>query len=494
MKDIPCLCRIIQILLYDTRFQHNCVNGDVRMKLFDIIPDKFFNILSSTNKETYSDCLFILYSELKNNTSFGIDREIVIQTLVDYFEGIVDKNLFYEEEETVKTSRDKANLIIRRLYECGWIDLETTTSYKQIVNFTDFSIPFLDTMEKLINNEKLEYQGYVYAIYSILFGNENIQYNVMLEQISDNTNRLMTGLKTLNSNIKKYIERITVQKSPEEIMKLHFEGYTQDIIDKGYHRLKTSDNVSKFRPKIIEKLENFKRDREFMDSVCKQNIEMEKQTNFDGAYEDAMNKLNAIVYAFENMDIIINEIDRKNSQYIRASLTRVKYLLNSSRDLSGQVNEIFKYVVAIIEKDNLDIKEDYIEDIEKLFEVFSQGFVDEKSIYSTSEGKAAFVPQSIDNKNNLSRTEREAKIKEIREINKNRMSRENVDKFVMDILKDKNVVNASFIPILEVKDYIKIIYILIYSKSRIVKYRVNRLNNVIETGDFTFNDFEIWRK
>lgn len=464
------------------------------MKLFDIIPDKFFSILASTNKEIYSDCLFILYSELKNNTSFGVDREIVIQTLVDYFEGATDKDLFYEEEESAKTSRDKANLVIRRLNECGWVDIETTTSYKQIVNFTDFSIPFLDTMDKLINNEKLEYQGYVYAIYSILFGNENIQYNVMLEQISDNTNRLMTGLKTLNSNIKKYIERITLQRSTEEIMKLHFEGYTQDIIDKGYHRLKTSDNVSKFRPKIIEKLEGFKRDKEFIASVCKQNIEMEKHKNLEEAHEDALNKLNTIVYAFENMDIIINEIDRKNSQYIRASLTRVKYLLNSSRDLSGQVNEIFKYVVAVIERDNLDIKEDYIEDIEKLFEMFSQGFVDEKSIYSSSEGKAAFVPQSIENKNNLSKAEREAKIKEVREINKNRMSRENVDNFVMNLLGEKNVVNASSINIVGVKDYIKLIYILIYSKSRIVKYRVKRLNNQINTGDFTFNDFEIWRK
>ncbi|MBW9146563.1 hypothetical protein K2F41_13520 [Clostridium sp. CM027] len=32
-------------------------------------------------------------------------------------------------------------------------------------------------------------------------------------------------------------------------------------MDKGYHRLKTSDNVNKFRPRIIERLEAIKSDK-----------------------------------------------------------------------------------------------------------------------------------------------------------------------------------------------------------------------------------------
>lgn len=72
-----------------------------------------------------------------------------------------------------------------------------------------------------MNNEGLEYQGYVYTIYSILFTKENTAYNIMLEQVYENTSKPVNGLKSLNSNIKKYIDIITTKKTPEEIMKLH---------------------------------------------------------------------------------------------------------------------------------------------------------------------------------------------------------------------------------------------------------------------------------
>lgn len=290
------------------------------MKLFDIIPPKFFTILSGSKKEIYSDCLFILYSDLKNSTSFGVDREIVVQTLMDYFEAFEDKSVFDDEDETLKTSREKANFVVRRLKDCGWLDVEDTTNYRQIINFTDYSIALLEAMKKLMNNEKLEYQGYVYAIYSILFGSEKIQESVVLEQVYDNTNRLMTGLKTLNSNIKKYIERITHQKTPQEIMDLAFNGYAQDIIDKGYHRLKTSDNVSKFRPRIIERLEELKKSREFIEKAAGQSLEMENRESLEEAIDEIIMRLNSVISAFENMDSVIEEIDRKNTQYIRASL------------------------------------------------------------------------------------------------------------------------------------------------------------------------------
>jgi len=464
------------------------------MKLFDIVPEKFFSILSSPKKEIYSDCLFILYRDLKNNTSFGIDREIVLQTLMDYFEGLENKNIFDDEDETVKTSREEANFAIRKLKDSGWIDIDITTSYKQIINFTDYSIAFLEAMDKLIKNEKLEYQGYVYTIYSILFTGENNQYSVMLEQVYDNTNRLMTGLKSLNSNIKKYIDKITAQKSSEEIMKLHFEGYTQDIIDKGYHRLKTSDNVSKFRPRIIGKLEEIKRDSEYIKTACSQSVEMERHSSFEEAYEDIMNRINGIIYAFENMDTIINEIDRKNTHYIKASLTRVKYLLNSSKDLSGQVTDILKYMISVIESQNLDIKEDSMEEIENLFEFFSQSFIDEKSMYTVSEVKPEFKPQSIELLSNMSKQSRELKIKEVAERNKRRLSRENIDRFVLEMLGDREVINASMLPLNDINDFIKFIYILVYSKSRLVHYSIKRLNNEVRIKKFTFKDFEIWRK
>jgi hypothetical protein len=464
------------------------------LRLFDVIPDRFFSILSSKNKEFYSDCLFILFNQYKGHTSFGIDREIVVQIFMDYFEGFKEADIFQEEDSNVRTVREKANFIIRKLEECGWIDIETTNSYKQIINLTDYSASMLETFEKIVKSESLEYQGYVYTIYSILFGSENTQYNIIIDQIYENTMKLINGLKTLNSNIKKYIDRITQQKSSEEIMKLHFDGYTQEIIDKAYHRLKTSDNVSKFRPRIIERLEEIKRDKKYIEMASQQDIDMERVVTIEEAKEKIMGQLNDIIYVFENMDDTINEIDRKNTQYIRASLTRVKYLINSSKDIEGQINEILKYIIKKTQVRDIDLKDDGLDEINKMFNVFPQSFIDNKSIYVSNEGKKNFEPQKIDKDKFLSKEERQKLIKEIQEKKKSRLSRGNIDKYVIELMGDRKVINASLLPIENMKDFIKIIYILVYSKSRLVHYRIKRLDKPVIINGYTFNDFEIWRK
>ncbi|WP_249168616.1 Wadjet anti-phage system protein JetA family protein [Alkaliphilus sp. B6464] len=407
------------------------------MKLFEIIPDKFLSILASKDKEVYSDCLFILFNQYRGNTSFGIDREIVVHVFTDYFEELGEVDLFEDEDASIKSSRDEANFIIRKLKDCGWIDIETTTSYREIINLTDYTISILGTLEKIVKNESLEYQGYVYTIYSILFGSENNQYNVILYQVFENTMKLMNGLKTLNSNIKKYIGKITEQKTSEEIMKHHFQDYAQDVIDKGYHRLKTSDNVSKFRPKILERLEEIKRDKDYLQRASQQEVDIERADNLDVAKEKIMGQLNEIIYVFENMDEIISEIDRKNTQYIRASLTRVKYLLNSSNDIEGQINEILKYTVEKIEENEVDLRIDTLEEINSIFGFYPQRFIDHKSLYIATEGKKSFEPQKLNEDDTISEEERERRIKEIQE-KKKILSRGNK----MSIIERYNYLNS----------------------------------------------------
>ena len=65
---------------------------------------------------------------------------------------------------------------------------------------------------------------------------------------------LITGLKSLNANIKRYIDELTKHSTVAEIMDALLNDYYTNVVDKAYHRLLTSDNVSKFRPEIIERM------------------------------------------------------------------------------------------------------------------------------------------------------------------------------------------------------------------------------------------------
>ena len=217
------------------------------LKIFDIVPEGFFTPLSSGNKKVYLSIISLIYKLVQNGLSYGIDREILVEEVEDYLNGVNEE--FDNEEigivdnEIVTNNRDRANIFIRKLTNYGWIYPETTSDYRQIINFHDYSIVIIEALVKIVNNESTEYQGNIIGIYSLLYSKEKINSGLIIKQVFNITKDIMSGLKKLNANIKKYIDRLTKQKTPQEIFEELFGSYAKDIIDKSYHRLKTSENV-----------------------------------------------------------------------------------------------------------------------------------------------------------------------------------------------------------------------------------------------------------
>ena len=91
----------------------------------------------------------------------------------------------------------------------GWLEVETDKSYVQRVNFYDYAVKVMKTLLEISDGRKVEYQGYIYTIYSLVRTNTD-HPAVVLQQIRDNTDMLITGLKNLNSNIKHYIDELHI--------------------------------------------------------------------------------------------------------------------------------------------------------------------------------------------------------------------------------------------------------------------------------------------
>ena len=222
--------------------------------MFHIIDERFFVPLASPNKLVYWECICKLFSVMDHQLSFGVDRDVVVEELQYYFEQTQAAD-FDEEEFQGKNARDKANWMLRKLENYGWIDIETDKSYVQRVNFKEYAVKIIKTLLEIAEGKQIEYQGYIYTIYSLVRGTTD-NPGIVLLSIVENTDMLITGLKNLSSGIKHYIDELTKYKTPAEIMDVLFNDYIENIVDKAYHRLLTSDNVSKFRPEIIERLES----------------------------------------------------------------------------------------------------------------------------------------------------------------------------------------------------------------------------------------------
>ena len=236
--------------------------------MFHIIDEHFFVPLASPNKLVYWECICKLFYVMDHQLSFGVERDVLIEELQYYFEASQAAELEGEEVEG-KSARDKANWMLRKLENYGWIDIETDKSYVQRVNFKEYAVKVIRTLLEIAEGKQIEYQGYIYTIYSLVRSTTD-NPGIVLLSIVENTDMLIIGLKNLSSSIKHYIDELTRYKTPAEIMDVLFNDYIENIVDKAYHRLLTSDNVSKFRPEIIERLESKSRSKSYVDKASEE--------------------------------------------------------------------------------------------------------------------------------------------------------------------------------------------------------------------------------
>lgn len=354
--------------------------------------------------------------------------------------------------------------MLRLLGKYGWLEVETDKSYVQRVNFYDYAVKVMKTLLEISDGRKVEYQGYIYTIYSLVRTNTD-HPAVVLQQIRDNTDMLITGLKNLNSNIKHYIDELTKHKTVAEIMNALFNDYITNIVDKAYHRLLTSDNVSKFRPEIIERLEANGHSSRYIAKTSEE-LAAIREIPVGQAEELVYQTLHEIVEAFRNMDDILAEINRKNTQYQRAAVNRAKFLLAGTEDVRGQMKEILLYIGEQMEQSQLDLNGIYeIEYLDNLVRLFGSSFIDEKSFYSPIEGKKEFHPQEL--------TEvmpdvelRQEKLRKMTEKMQRILSPERIERFVEEQLGDREKIYASELPMETMDDFIRLIYVRLYGSRK----------------------------
>lgn len=458
--------------------------------MFQIVPENFFVPLSSPNKLVYWECICKLFSVMEHQLSFGVEREVLADELQFYFEQENAAELI-EEEFQAADSRGRANGILRRLEYYGWIEIETDKSYVQRVNFKEYAVRMMKTFLEIADGRKIEYQGYIYTIYSLVRSRSD-RPGIVLLQILENTDLLITGLKNLNSSIKHYIDELTKHSTVAEIMDALFNDYITNIVDKAYHRLLTSDNVSKFRPEIIERLESKSRNAAYIRQTAEE-LAVIREISTEEARELTYHYLHEIIEAFRNMDDILQEINQKNTQYQRAAINRAKFLLSGNEDVRGQLKELLMGINEAMNEERMDLGGMYrLAFLDDLIRLYQCAFLDSNSLYAPIEGRKEFVPQQVE----LSEPDmalRQEKLRKMTEKMQKILSPEKIGRYVAQCLGDREQMEAAELPLETTEDFIKVIYVRLYGQRKQMHYRIEPLEEWEKDG-YRFRNFRIWRK
>ena len=458
--------------------------------MFQIISDNFFVPLASPNKIIYWECLVKLFTVMDHQLSFGVERDILVQELQYYFEQ-TQAAAIDEEGFVGKSSRDKANWMLRRLEYYGWIEVETDKSYVQRANFRDYAVKIIKTLLEIEEGKQIEYQGYIYTIYSLVRSSTDSP-GIVLLSILDNTDMLITGLKNLNSGIKRYIDELTKYKTSAQIMDVLFNDYIENIVDKAYHRLLTSDNVSKFRPEIVERLESKSRSRSYIEKASAE-IAGIREIGIEQAEELVYQYIHEIIDAFQNMDEILSQINQKNTQYQKAAINRAKFFLIGGEDIRGQLKEILSEVNEKINEENMELGGIYrIAFLDEMIRIYSCSVLDERSLFVPIEGKKEFKPVELMN-DQLDTELRQAKLKKMMEKMERVLNPQKINAYVLEYMKDRAEILASQLPLETAEDFVHMIYVRLYGQRKNMKYVIEAGKDIAVNG-YRFRDFMIRKK
>lgn len=455
--------------------------------LFDILPADFFKPLTSKYRQEYADCIMQLFNAFKPEISYGVNRDIVVKELTDYFEAD-DTEMSFDDEVYVSDAREKANGVIAILKRCGWIEYEQETNHQINVILCEYAIPVIESMNRIIREEEAEYQGIISQIHASLQNEElyGKPYELIIKGVQENTERLLSELKKLNASIKRHMDQQTNDMDAEEILN-HFFEYHRNIGSKAYLRMKTSENISYFRTAIIERIERMMESVDIMERATAGYMEVEETADQDQAYDEVVSMLIDIKSSFYRLDDIIDEIDRKHARYMRSAVMRARFLLATGNNLEGKLSRIMDlYVQQLNRGEETDFGE--------LFSLYPQSYISPESLQTIPVVRKLDTVNAFSEHAGMNEADRLLYKEALKRKNRSRFSRKNINEYVVALLGDRAEIPVTEVPVESDRDLIRIIYISIYAGNRANQYEVRRSGRQVEMQGYSLPYFDIVKK
>ena len=443
------------------------------MQLRFEIPDKFWGLFRSVNREAYMEALLNINEEYQYSNYF-LTREVCIQVLSDMY---IKKHfqLKQEEDETeFDLLETPASRTLKWLLRTGWLKkLEDYNTLATNIVIPDYAAIFIDAFERLGSEDMEETEIYIQNVYATLFSFKNdSRVNLsMLRTALVNTRRLNKALQDMLHNMDKFFGRLLDQQSYHDLLKEHLEGYVEEIVRKKYHILKTSDNFYIYKTDIKKCLRDMRENEEWIGLV------RERSKAMGDTKDDVVDLLDMIERGFDDIEHRISNMDKEHNKYVRATVTRLNYLLSGETDTKGLVVQLLNQMsAAVTEEQNTQVENrgnsySYEEMLQLTGERMNMSLLEmlsEKSLYKRRKPREDFISQMAEDE-----TIEDLNREDVLKLNRilQRYSKQEIEAFIEEHMKD-DVMDVEKLKIADEESFEKLILAYDYSTRRNSKYIV----------------------
>ena len=319
------------------------------MKFIYEIPGSFWGLFRSVNRDIYMEALLTIDDEYQYN-NFFLSREACVQILAD----MCARRRFQLEKEETETEEEALEAVPKRilnwLLRAKWLrKIEDYTTMTTNIVIPDYAAVFIAAFEQLVNQPMEDTDIYIQSVYATLFSfkNDSRMNIAMLKTALVNTRKLNKALQDMLHNMDKFFDRLLAKQSYGELLEEHLEGYVEEVVKRKYHILKTSDNFYIYKMDIKRCLKEMREDDVWIERIrAKQSVSQDKKEKEPEGFfkkrqdEDVLDLIDQIERGFESIEHRITNMDREHSKYIRATVSRLNYLLSDESDRHGLVIQL----------------------------------------------------------------------------------------------------------------------------------------------------------
>jgi len=461
------------------------------LKLFDVVPGKFFSILSSINREVYFDALMVLHNMFK--FELNIRTNDFIASLITVLE---DRVFELEEDdditETSLTISGKARLILNRFVKTGWVDKEfIDNSFIEIITPRSYAIPVLKLLSEIGDSTLQEYNSLVFATFSglkqALNENESHLYEALLSA-NKNTEQLQYSLRTLYHGIRGFLRNIIDHNDVNLLLQDHFNEYKK-LSDRVYHPIKTMDSVHRYMAPIQNLLMDISSNEGTLRFLHERAMDVKKYDDISQAAENVNNSIDFIIDFYQTVGSLVSEIDKKHSAYTKSSVEKIQYLMTADQTIKGKLAEILKLYASASD----DKREAVCEIMEKNIRASRQEYFDARSLYhkNVRSRRVYREPLAVEPNKNLLDFSEEYLLSQIN----NRYTPDKIRMFISNLLSDKIELTSNDILVNSDADFILLILAVIRQNDKDMPYSIEiSSTNRVECNGYFIPDMVIRKK
>lgn len=375
---------------------------------FDLLPPQLFNIFTTVGfaslQRHYMAILIRIYNLAEFNR-FGLAREMVIAEIVDYIkESDAERDVQADMTLQSDLEADSASLagskpehvyaayLLRRLADAGWIEREQHADYSETIILPDYAFTLLEAFRSIQEQKPHEFKGQLYAAHQLITSaktHKDFSPTLAVSQTYENIRQVVRGLNELNQNIRRYVERATRQMPVADLLRMQFDDYTQTL-GPAYHALKTSDHVSRYRRDIVNQIQEWLVDDDWLTRTADE-LAAQSRLSPAQAENEIIHSLRFISNQLESLDPLLADIDARHAQYLRTSLRQVRYQLNGADgNFKDRLVSLARHLSALQVEGMIELPEEA-----PRLRQFPVKLPDTHSFFTPPQKRAPFVPDNI---------------------------------------------------------------------------------------------------